>query len=86
MVLREVPIADLVDAMPEPPRVTLLGLNKMLLPFPSIIMSLNQPMKQVIMNQNQRPLLHLKPSTCSTGEGTSGQFAVKEREACKTSS
>ena len=31
------------------------------MPLLSISMSLNQPMKQVIMNQNQRPLLHLKP-------------------------
>ena len=33
----------------------------MLLPFSSVSMSLNQPMKQVIMNQNQVPLLHPKP-------------------------
>ena len=53
------------------------------MPFSSISMLLNQPMKQVIINQNQRPMLH---STCCTAEGTSGQFAVKEREAHKTSS
>ena len=33
----------------------------MLLQFPSISMSLNNPMKQVILNGNQRPVLHLSP-------------------------
>ena len=88
MVLREVPIADSVDAMPEPPRVIMLGLSEQDAPtIPSISMSLNQPMKQLIMNQNQRPPLHLKPlQHLPNRRGHLWLVAVKEREACKTSS
>ena len=60
MVLREVPIADLVDAMSEPPRVILLGPvehDALAIPFnPHVI---EPAEKQVIMKGNQRPLLHL---------------------------
>ena len=62
MVQREVPITDSVNAMPDPARLILLRpLKKMFLPFPSVTISLNQAMKQVITSLIKTPPLQPKP-------------------------